>query len=243
MRVVWGFDNPPALRNGVATVGSYDGVHRGHRILLDEVVRRAKACGGESVVLTFEPHPRITLGNDEGLRLLSTFEEKCELLEQVGVDYVVVIPFDKAFSQLTHEEFIDNYIVGSLHIKQLVIGYNHHFGHNKEGDHSFLVQHGALEVVEVAQYRAEGNKVSSTVVRKAIEDGDMTLARQLLGHPYIIIGIADEQGRVATDHYKLLPCDGVYRALINGEECECEVSGGVLQQRRYFSKKIKIELL
>ena len=151
MKVVWGFDNPPALRNAVATVGSYDGVHRGHCILLDEVVRRAKACGGESVVLTFEPHPRITLGNDEGLRLLSTFDEKCALLEATGIDYVVVIPFDRAFSRLSREEFIDNYIVGSLHIKQLVIGYNHHFGHNKEGDHSFLVQHGALQVVEVAQ--------------------------------------------------------------------------------------------
>jgi len=242
MRVVWGFDNPPALRNGVATVGSYDGVHRGHRILLDEVVRRARACGGESVVLTFEPHPRITLGNDEGLRLLSTFEEKCELLEQVGVDYVVVIPFDKAFSQLTHEEFIDNYIVGSLHIKQLVIGYNHHFGHNKEGDHSFLVQHGALEVVEVAQYRAEGNKVSSTVVRKAIEEGDMALARQLLGHPYIIIGMADEKGVVATDKLKLLPTNGEYVCRIDGEECRCKIADGRIEQKYRFSQKIEIEL-
>ena len=168
MKVVWGFDNPPQLHCAVATVGSYDGVHCGHRLLLDEVVRRARECGGESVVLTFEPHPRITLGNDEGLRLLSTFEEKCKLLEQVGVDYVVVIPFDKAFSQLSHEEFIDNYIVGSLHIKQLVIGYNHHFGRNKEGDHLFLVQKGALEVVEVAQYTDNGNKVSSTTIRKAL---------------------------------------------------------------------------
>ena len=88
MKVIWGFDNPPQIRNGVATVGSYDGVHSGHRILLDEVVRRAKASEGESVVLTFEPHPRITLGNDEGLRLLSSFDEKCHLLEQVGIDYV-----------------------------------------------------------------------------------------------------------------------------------------------------------
>lgn len=242
MKVVWGFDNPPQLRCAVATVGSYDGVHCGHRILLDEVVRRAKECGGESVVLTFEPHPRITLGNDEGLRLLSTVEEKCKLLEQVGVDYVVVIPFDKAFSQLSHEEFIDNYIVGSLHIKQLVIGYNHHFGRNKEGDHSFLVQKGALKVIEIAQYTDNGNKVSSTTIRKALGEGNMTLVRQMLGHPYIIIGMADEQGRVAVDRYKLLPCDGTYRAVICGEECECEVRDGVLKQQRYFSQKIEIEL-
>ena len=242
MKVIRGFDNPPALRNAVATVGSYDGVHCGHRILLDEVVRRAKESDGESVVLTFEPHPRITLGNDDGLRLISTFEEKCELLEQVGVDYVVGIPFDKAFSRLSREEFIDDYLVGKLNVKQLVVGYNHHFGHNKEGDHSFLVKHGALEVVEVEQYLAEGIKVSSTTIRKAVEAGEMMLARQLLGHPYTIIGVADEEGRVMLDRYKLLPTDGIYQAVINGEECECRVSRGVLYQQRYFSKKIKVLL-
>ena len=242
MRVVWGFDNPPLLRNAVATVGSYDGVHRGHRVLLDEVVRRAKECDGESVLLTFEPHPRITLGNDEGLLLLSTFEEKCRLLELVGIDYVVVIPFDEAFSRLSREEFIDNYLVGKLGIKQLVVGYNHHFGHNKEGNHSFLVEHGALQVVQVAQYTDNGGKISSTVIRKAMSAGDMSLARQLLGHPYIIIGMADAEGVVATDKYKLLPTDGRYACTINGIESECEVLNGVLKQSDYRSQKIEIRL-
>lgn len=242
MKVIWGFDNPPLLRNAVATVGSYDGVHRGHRILLDEVVRRARECEGESVVLTFEPHPRITLGNDEGLRLLSSFEEKCALLEKVGIDYVVVIPFDEAFSRLSREEFTDDYLVGKLHIKQLIVGYNHHFGHNKEGDRSFLVNHGALEVVEVAQYLADGDKVSSTVVRHAIEQGDMALAARLLGHPYSVIGEADAEGRVATDSYKLLPCDGLYKAKINNEDSEVELRNGELWQKRYFSQKIEIAL-
>lgn len=242
MKVIWGFDNPPLIRNGVATVGSYDGVHRGHRILLDEVMRRAKESDGESVVLTFEPHPRITLGNDDGLLLLSTFEEKCRLLEQVGVDYVVVIPFDKAFSRLSREEFIDDYLVGKLGIKQLVVGYNHHFGHNKEGNHSFLLQHGALQVVEVAQYTDNGNKISSTTIRKAVGSGDMALARQLLGHTYIIIGIADAEGAVVVDKYKLLPSDGRYACTINGVEGECEVCDGVVKQRVYFSEKIEILL-
>lgn len=242
MRVVWGFDNPPSLRNAVATVGSYDGVHSGHRILLDEVTRRAKECGGESVVLTFEPHPRITLGNDEGLKLLSTFEEKCRLLEQVGVDYVVVIPFDKAFSQLSREVFIDDYLVGKLGIKQLIVGYNHHFGHNKEGNHSFLLQHGALQVVEIAQYTDNGNKVSSTTIRKALSEGNTALARQMLGHPYIIIGMADERGVVATDHLKLMPTNGEYDCRINGEECRCKIVDGEIEQSCKFSQKIEIEL-
>ena len=242
MKVVRGFDNPPALSYGVATVGSYDGVHCGHRILLDEVVRRAKQHGGESVMLTFEPHPRITLGNDEGLLLLSSFEEKCALLEQVGLDYVVVIPFDEAFSRLSREEFIDDYLVGKLGIKELVVGYNHHFGHNKAGDHSFLVEHGALEVVEVAQYTDNGNKVSSTTIRQALAQGDLALARQLLGHSYIIIGIADAEGVVATDKYKLLPTDGCYDCTINGKAATCEVCGGVVMQKEYFSQKIEILL-
>lgn len=242
MKVVWGFDNPPLLRNAVATVGSYDGVHRGHCILLNEVMSRAKECGGDSVVLTFEPHPRITLGNDEGLLLLSTFEEKCRLLEQVGVDYVVVIPFDEAFSRLSREEFIDDYLVGKLGIKQLVVGYNHHFGHNKEGNHSFLQQHGALQVVQVAQYTDNGGKISSTVIRKAMADGDMALARQLLGHSYIVIGDADADGVVVTDKYKLLPTDGCYSCTINGKATTCEVVGGVLKQNEYFLQKIEILL-
>lgn len=242
MKVVWGFDNPPVLHNAVATVGSYDGVHSGHRILLGEVISRAKACNGESVVLTFEPHPRITLGNDEGLRLLSTFEEKCRLLEAEGVDYVVVIPFDKAFSRLSREEFINDYLVGKLRIQQLVIGYNHHFGHNKQGDHSFLVEHTTLEVVEVAQYTDNGNKVSSTTIRQALAEGNLALTRQMLGHPYIIIGMADAEGNVTTDKYKLLPADGHYACTINGVESECEICGGVVRQREYFSQTIEIRL-
>ena len=185
MKVVWGFDDVPQLRHGVATVGSYDGVHRGHRILIDEVIERAKQCSGESVVITFEPHPRITLGKADSLRLLTTIEEKRALLEQLGVDYMVIIPFDKAFSQLSHEEFINDYLIARLNIKELIVGYNHRFGRNTEGNYSYLAQHDALKVVEVAQYRFEGEKVSSTTIRKALEEGNTTMAMQLLGHPYI----------------------------------------------------------
>lgn len=242
MRVVWGFDNPPVLRNAVATVGSYDGVHCGHRTLLSEVIRHAKECDGESVVLTFEPHPRITLGNDEGLRLLSTFDEKCALLEREGIDYVVVIPFDEAFSRLSREEFTDNYLVGKLGIKRLIVGYNHHFGHNKEGNRSFLEQHGSLQVVEMAQYTDNGNKVSSTTIRHALNDGDLVLARQMLGHPYIIIGMADEKGHIETNPYKLLPANGIYQGRIDGKECEIEVLDGKVIQNEKFSQKVEIEL-
>ena len=243
MKVVWGFDNPPALRCGVATVGSYDGVHRGHRILLDEVVSRAKAMGGESVVLTFEPHPRITLGTAEGLSLLSTFEEKCALMEMVGVDYMVVIPFDRAFSRLSREEFIEQYIVERLHISQLVVGYNHRFGHNNEGDYNFLSRYDSLDVVEIAQYKHEGEKVSSTSIREALGRGDVATATALLGHSYIIMGAADAEGRVAVGEYKLLPKDGCYKALVEGVATTIEIENGTVEQRERFAQSVKIELL
>lgn len=243
MKVVWGFDNPPALRNGVATVGSYDGVHRGHRILLDEVVSRAKQCGGESVVLTFEPHPRITLGTAEGFSLLSTFEEKCALMEMVGIDYLVVIPFDRAFSRLSREEFIEQYIVERLHISQLVVGYNHRFGHNNEGDYDFLSRYDSLNVVEIAQYKHEGEKVSSTAIRKALGQGDIATATALLGHTYIVMGNADVEGRVEVGEYKLLPKDGQYTALVEGVPTTIEVRNGAIEQRERFAQSVKIELL
>ena len=140
------------------------------------------------------------------------------------------------------QKVIDNYIVGSLHIKQLVIGYNHHFGHDKQGSHSFLVEHGGLEVVEVEQYTAGGNKISSTTIRHALLQGNVALATEMLGHPYIIIGKTDDEGRVAVDRYKLLPADGIYDCTICGKASQCEVRGGELFQQDYFSQEIEIEL-
>ena len=164
MRVIYGFDSIPAISHAVATVGSYDGVHSGHRVLIEQVIARAKARGGDSVVVTFEPHPRITLGKAEGLKLLTTLEEKALLLERLGVDFMVVIPFDLAFSRLSHQQFIEQYLIGKLGIEELVVGYNHHFGHNKSGDYNYLTsQQPTLAVYQVEQQLVESSKVSSTV--------------------------------------------------------------------------------
>ena len=138
MHIIYGFDSVPKISHAVATVGSYDGVHSGHKVLIEQVIAYAKRRGGESVVVTFEPHPRITLGKAEGLKLLTTLEEKALLLERLVVDYMVVIPFDIAFSRLSHEEFIEKYLIGKLGIEELIVGYNHHFGHNKSGDYNYL---------------------------------------------------------------------------------------------------------
>ncbi|MBQ5635368.1 MAG: FAD synthetase [Alistipes sp.] len=236
MQVLHGFNNLPTFHHPVATVGSYDGVHCGHRIIIDEVVRRAKAIGGESILLTFEPHPRITLQQDGGLRLLTTLEEKAQLLESCDVDYLLVIPFDIAFSRLSHEEFISDYITGRLGIEELVIGYNHHFGHNKSGNYAYLSEKGGtLRVTEVKQHLVDEQKVSSTIIRQTIERGDMTLAAQLTGHPYIIIGMANENGFVVTDRYKLLPPQGIYQATINDLPYKVVVSGQGIELGRAFA--------
>lgn len=243
MRVVRGFDDAPKFCNGVATVGSYDGVHRGHRLLLDEVVACARACGGESVVLTFEPHPRVVLGGGDELRLLSTFEEKCELMREAGIDYLVVIPFDLAFSRLSPEEFIGTYIVERLNITQLVVGYNHRFGYNNEGDYNFLSRYKELKVVEIAKYMHDGEKVSSTVIRQALGRGDIAEAVRLLGHPYLIMGSVDNEGRVAVGDYKQLPIDGRYSARVSGEMTTVEIRDGYVFMRDNLAQNITIELL
>jgi riboflavin kinase/FMN adenylyltransferase len=224
MKIIYGFETIPAMRHPVATVGSYDGVHRGHQALIGEVVRRAATVGGEALVLTFEPHPRITLQQCENFYLLSSLEEKAALLERYGVDYMVVIPFDTTFSRLSHEEFIGDYIIGRLGIKELVVGYNHRFGHNKSGNYNYLAtKEGELRVTEIGQHTVDDDKVSSTVIREVIANGDMAQAERLSGHPYIIIGMADDGGKLLIDRYKLLPPTGIYNATVNGVRASIEI--------------------
>ena len=221
MRVFRGFDNLPTFRNGVATIGSFDGVHCGHRVLLNRVRKIAKEIDGESIVLTFDPHPRITLGKAEGLRLLSSTEEKMHLLEAEGIDNVIIIPFTAEFSKLSPAEFLQGLLIERVGISHLVVGYNHHFGHNKAGDFNFLTDNNAGIVIErVDQHRIESNKVSSTVIRNTIERGDMTQAARLLGHPYIIIGkyVAGGMIEYAEKEYKQLPPTGEYAVHIGGEK-------------------------
>lgn len=240
MQTLFGFDNLPTIEHAVATVGSYDGVHLGHRVLIDKVVERAKNRGGKSIIITFEPHPRITLGKAEGLKLLTSAEEKGLLLERLGVDYMLIIPFDRAFSQLSHEVFIADYLLAKLHIEELVVGYNHRFGHNQTGDYNTLSS-STLEVTRIAQQLVDEHKVSSTIIRSTIESGDMKRANQLLGHTYIIIGESDDNGFVATDSYKLLPPEGMYRAIINGVESKvCVVEDGL--KCSINNREITIEL-
>ena len=186
MRTHYGFDNLPAIARPVVTIGSFDGVHRGHRALLDRVIAEARRIGGRSVVVTFSPHPREVLprgGAD--FCLLTPLDRKLQLLEEAGIDEVVVVEFTMAFAALSSEEFVSQYLVAKLHFDTLVVGYNHRFGHESDiaPDHyeQLALKYG-FEVVRAAEYRFEGEKISSSVIRRLIAEGDTKQAEKLLGH-------------------------------------------------------------
>ena len=224
MRVFRGIESLPALRNAVATMGSFDGVHCGHRELLERVMQRADELQGESVVITFDPHPRYVLGTGEGMQLLSTIEEKIFLLEQIGIDNLIIIPFTLEFSRTSPMEFIGS--LAAIGIRSMVVGYNPRFGQNKEGDFEYLSTHsGEMEITKVEQQQVAGGKVSSTIIRQCIADGDMQRVEQMLARPYIIIGKVGEDGTIGDiSENKLLPAVGEYQAKVNGAENKISIS-------------------
>lgn len=229
MRIFHGFDALPAFRRPAATVGSFDGVHGGHKSLIGRVVAEARAQDGESIVLTFDPHPRVTLGSAEGLGLLTSSEEKAWLLEREGIDNLIIIPFDRAFSRLEPDAFIRDYLIGMVGAETLVVGYNHRFGYGKEGDYDFLNRlhrECGFRVVRVAEYNADAEKVSSTVLRGLIERGELEHAARIMSHPYILIGEAKEGMVRVAEPLKLLPPPGVYPVYANGREALLTIDAG-----------------
>ncbi len=182
MRVFRGFDALPVFRHPAVTVGAYDGVHLGHRALIERIVAEARAAAGESIVVTFDPHPRVALGRGKGMRQLTTLDEKLALFEALGVDNAVVVPFDRAFSALSGAEFIERYLVGRLGAEVLVAGYDHRFGHDRI-DCGRLPAGCGLRVVRIDERRVGDDHVSSTAIRRLLDAGRTAEAERLLGHP------------------------------------------------------------
>ena len=241
MKIYHSLDDFTRLNYGVVTSGTFDGVHLGHQKIiqrLDEISRKNK---GESVVITFWPHPRIILRpTDLSLKLLNTFEEKAELLRQQNIDHLIRIPFTKEFSQLTSQEFITNILVETIGTKKLVIGYDHRFGKNREGSFEQLKLNGptyGFEVEEIPQQDIDHVAVSSSKIRKALEGGDIDTATHFLGRPYSLTGRVikgDKLGRVLgfptanidlDSHDKLIPTEGIYAVRVSYEKMEF---GGML---------------
>lgn len=244
MRVFRGFDDIATFHDAVATMGSFDGVHSGHRVLLENVKSIAKECGSESIVLTFDPHPRYVLGTGDDMKLLSTLDEKIYLLEQAGIDNLIVIPFTHEFSRTSPQDFIRNNIA-ALGVSNLVVGYNHRFGHQKEGDYNYLSTHGGdLKITKVEQQQVASSKVSSTVIRQKISEGNIAHANKLLSRPYIIMGKSDKEGNINVDSYKLLPNEGIYAVRVNGEENSlCVANHNLRIQQPLLNTEVLIEIL
>ncbi len=219
MRVFEGFGALPAFVRPVVTIGSFDGVHRGHRELLGRVVALARETGGESVVITFDPHPREVLGNrGEPVALLNTLEEKALLIRSLGVDNMVVVPFTVEFSRIGPLEFVRDYLVGRVGVRHLVLGYDHHFGRGHEGSLDLLqrmhAQYG-FTIHEICEQDVENHKVSSTVIRRLVREGAMDRAAQLLGYRYFLTVRAGEP----LPQPKLLPSPGKYSVKIYNTGC------------------------
>jgi riboflavin kinase/FMN adenylyltransferase len=221
-----------ANQQTVVTIGTFDGVHLGHQKILEQITKSAQALNCESLVLTFFPHPRMVLQKDTEMKQLNTLNEKIGLLGSLGVDNLVVHPFDKDFSRLTAEEFVKEVLVDVFKVKKIIIGYDHRFGRNRTADINDLITFGQTYGFEVEQISAEEiNEVSisSTKIRNALLEGNVELAAAYLGYSYSLTGIVSKGKQLGRtigfptanikieEDYKLIPSNGVYvaKALIN----------------------------
>ncbi len=226
MKIYHNLDDFTRLDFAIVTSGTFDGVHLGHQKILARLKEIAGKNKGETVVITFWPHPRFILRpEDNSLKLLNTFEEKAELLKEQGIQHLIRIPFTKEFSQLSSEEFITNILVKTIGTKKLVIGYDHRFGKNREGSFEQLKLNGptyGFDVEEIPRQDVDHIGVSSTKIRQALEQGDLVTSMHLLGRPYSLSGRVvkgDKLGRLMgfptanieiDTHHKLIPMDAIY---------------------------------
>jgi riboflavin kinase/FMN adenylyltransferase len=220
----------PLFRRTVITIGSFDGVHTGHRHILRQIVQLARERGLESVAITFDPHPRTVLQQpDQGFRLLTSTAEKIDLLAQTGLDHAVFAPFTPEFAQLSAKEYVEDFLIKLFHPAVIVIGYDHRFGHDRTGDLAFLKPYSTqlgIELHEISVQMVDEIAVSSSKIRRAIEQSDLNSANKLLGHPFLLSGTVvkgDQLGRTIgfptanvqlPDSYKLIPPNGIYAAWV-----------------------------
>lgn len=234
MKIYYNINEFKTKKKTVTTTGTFDGVHFGHKVIIDCLKNTAKKIKGESVILTFFPHPRMVLQPENtDLKLLNTIEERIELLKKSGIDNLIIHPFSNEFSRLTSIEFVRDILVTQLNTHKLVIGYDHHFGRNREGSFSHLKEFGPIygfDVEEIPAQDMDEVNISSTKIRNALLDGNIKIANQFLGYPYYINGTVIEGDKIGreigfptanikiNDWYKLIPANGVYAVKVKINE-------------------------
>ncbi len=232
MQIHRDINNLPNFKNAVITIGSFDGVHIGHQRIIKHISNIAKKIDGESVLITFHPHPRTIVNANFTVKLLSPLSEKVSLLENTSLDHLVVVPFNRDFSDLSPKEYIHNFLHEKFKPSVIVIGYNHHFGKNRAGDISYLLNESEklnFKVEQISKQEIEDISVSSSKIRMALEEGAIQTANTLLGRPYSIAGLVskgEQLGRkigfptanlAIQNNSKLIPAQGVYAVKVNVE--------------------------
>jgi riboflavin kinase/FMN adenylyltransferase len=235
VKIFYGFDQVGEIRNAVVTTGSFDGVHIGHKVILQRLRKLANDIGGETVLITFHPHPRKVLYPEAGkeLFLINSQREKINLLQKAGLDNLIIVEFTVEFSRITSIDFVKNILLNKLHARMIVIGFNHHFGHNREGDYGELRKLGSshgFEVEEIPEQDIQNESVSSTKIRNAIRAGSIQKANAYLDHQYIMMGLLrksspnlEEIGfpsfsMAIEEDCKLVPPNGVYAVTVIGDD-------------------------
>ncbi len=211
--------------NTTLTIGTFDGVHLGHRKILETVKQKALLHGGRSLIITFNPHPKTVVSSNYDIKILTGLDEKLQLFEQLDVENVLIINFSKEFSRLSSEDFFKQYIIDQVGLREIVIGHDHHFGRNRTGNEKTLLELSksyAFNVTAVEAFEINGEGVSSTKIRNALQRGDVKTANMYLGRPYSFKGVVvkgDKRGRALgfptanikpDNHQKLLPYLGIY---------------------------------
>ena len=221
------------IKKAVVTIGTFDGVHVGHVKILKKLIQKSKEINGESVVVTFSPHPRKVIFKDNNLKLLNTDEEKILLLKNIGIDNLIIHPFTKEFSRISSVEFVRDILINKIGTKILIIGYNHQFGRNREGSFDDLLEYSNIfdfKVQKISVEEVDNISVSSTKIRDAIFNGDFEIAGKYLNYEYNFLGLVrkgDRLGRTINfptanlelmNDNKLIPKDGVYYVIVEIEK-------------------------
>lgn len=225
MLVYRNIDHLPLFRNAVLTIGTFDGVHTGHQQVITQMKKRALEVDGETVIITFDPHPRTIINAASGIRLINTLDEKIELLSDKGIDHLVVVPFTEKFAQLSAEDYISQFLIRYFKPHTLIIGYDHHFGKGRSGNYELLKLHTTTyqyQLLEIPAHVLDSISVSSTRIRQAVGHGEMDIASHLLGYTYFFSGLVVEGNKLGrtigfptanleiSEKSKLIPGDGVY---------------------------------
>ncbi len=231
MNVYRNLDALPAFTNSVVTIGTFDGVHLGHKKIISRLTALSEDISGESIIITFHPHPRLVINpQDTSLRLLNTVDEKIALLEKSGIHNVVIVPFSRDFSEQPAEDYISKFLVHNFNPRIIVIGYDHKFGKNRTGDYHLLESmKGTLnfELEEITKETLDDIDISSTKIRTSLQSGDVALANELLGYNYTLSGTVVrgfQRGRelgyptanvMVNDDFKLIPSTGIYAVKVH----------------------------